>query len=449
MAAPLAAEPSVGLDEDLSQIMHRQSDVSSAMKLAEQLKLKEEEEAKKNETPFQKAQRELQSKKIMKEVMQGKRIGFYRLKQDLGSGSFAQVKLGVHVLTAEKVAVKIIDKSKLDEKHEQLLQREIAMMEKVHHPNILRIYEVIETHHRLFIIMEYAPGGEMFNYVLQHGRYTEEEAKKHFGPVIAGIEHCHEKKIVHRDIKAQNILFDIYGNVKVADFGFSTMAQDNKLNTFCGSPPYAAPELFKEEIYAGEPVDVWALGILLYFMVTGNMPFEADTVTKLRQKVLEGKFTCPSYVSANCKDLIEKLLILDPAQRYTIAQIKAHPWMAGVYYPPPDPPRIYTHDQPPVEEDPEMREMLDTIGITGSKLNLAVQSSDTRNNMVGTVRLVKHKIERRRSSRKMQEEQQQNIAQNSKSAQKAAKPNQTQAVKASGGCGCFGGMKKTNKVGVA
>ncbi|VDO73180.1 unnamed protein product [Haemonchus placei] len=219
-----------------------------------------------------------------KEVALGKRIGFYRLGKELGAGNFSKVKLGIHVLTKEKVAVKIMDRTKMDTKAQRLLEREIKAMERMHHPNIIRLFECVETLTRTHLVLEYAGGGELYAYVHERGKLSEHEAKPLFAQIVAAVSHMHKNNLVHRDIKAENIMFSAPGVVKLVDFGFSCMLPSaaEQLKTFCGSPPYAAPELFRDESYNGPKVDIWALGVLLHFMLIGVTPFRGETVPELK-----------------------------------------------------------------------------------------------------------------------------------------------------------------------
>jgi serine/threonine-protein kinase NIM1 len=180
-----------------------------------------------------------------KEMTLNKLIGFYRIGSEVGSGNFSQVKLGLHLLTREKVAIKILNKTKLDEKTQRLLLREISSMQKISHPHIIRLYEVIHTQERLYICMEYAPDGELYSKISNEGKASERDAKIIFSQIVGAVAHMHRHHIIHRDIKAENIFFANTNPiiVKVGDFGFSIEANvDRKLNTYCGSPPYAAPE---------------------------------------------------------------------------------------------------------------------------------------------------------------------------------------------------------------
>ncbi|XP_039952077.1 sucrose non-fermenting protein kinase 1 [Bactrocera tryoni] len=202
-----------------------------------------------------------------------------------------------------------------------MLSSEIATLECVHHPNILRLFEVVETLGRVYLVTEWIRGGELYNHITQGGPLREIHAAPLFKQLLLAVKHMHSLGFVHRDIKAENVLLLSEDRLKLADFGFSTQlinGANQKLDTFCGSPPYAAPELFSDDHYVGAPVDVWALGILLYFMVVGNMPFRAPTIPGLKAAILKGDYLLPGQLSLPCIRLIQRILIHIPARRPTI-----------------------------------------------------------------------------------------------------------------------------------
>nr|XP_033792767.1 serine/threonine-protein kinase MARK1 isoform X6 [Geotrypetes seraphini]XP_033792768.1 serine/threonine-protein kinase MARK1 isoform X6 [Geotrypetes seraphini]XP_033792769.1 serine/threonine-protein kinase MARK1 isoform X6 [Geotrypetes seraphini]XP_033792773.1 serine/threonine-protein kinase MARK1 isoform X6 [Geotrypetes seraphini] len=201
-------------------------------------------------------------------------------------------------------------------------------MKILNHPNIVKLFEVIETEKTLYLIMEYASGGEVFDYLVAHGRMKEKEARAKFRQIVSAVQYCHQKCIVHRDLKAENLLLDGDMNIKIADFGFSNeFTVGSKLDTFCGSPPYAAPELFQGKKYDGPEVDVWSLGVILYTLVSGSLPFDGQNLKELRERVLRGKYRIPFYMSTDCENLLKKLLVLNPIKRGSLEQIMKDRWM--------------------------------------------------------------------------------------------------------------------------
>ncbi|XP_078262640.1 MAP/microtubule affinity-regulating kinase 3a isoform X4 [Rhinoraja longicauda] len=243
-------------------------------------------------------------------------IGNYRLLKTIGKGNFA------------KVAIKIIDKTQLNPTSLQKLFREVRIMKCLNHPNIVKLFEVIETEKTLYLVMEYASGGEVFDYLVAHGRMKEKEARAKFRQIVSAVQYCHQKQIVHRDLKAENLLLDADMNIKIADFGFSNeFTIGNKLDTFCGSPPYAAPELFQGKKYDGPEVDVWSLGVILYTLVSGSLPFDGQNLKELRERVLRGKYRIPFYMSTDCENLLKRFLVLNPSKRGTLEQIMKDRWI--------------------------------------------------------------------------------------------------------------------------
>ncbi|XP_058472001.1 MAP/microtubule affinity-regulating kinase 3a isoform X10 [Solea solea] len=255
-------------------------------------------------------------------------VGNYRLLKTIGKGNFAKVKLARHILTGREVAIKIIDKTQLNPNSLQKLFREVRIMKILNHPNIVKLFEVIETERTLYLVMEYASGGEVFDYLVAHGRMKEKEARAKFRQIVSAVQYCHQKHIVHRDLKAENLLLDADMNIKIADFGFSNeFTMGNKLDTFCGSPPYAAPELFQGKKYDGPEVDVWSLGVILYTLVSGSLPFDGQNLKELRERVLRGKYRIPFYMSTDCENLLKRFLVLNPSKRGTLEQIMRDRWI--------------------------------------------------------------------------------------------------------------------------
>ncbi|CAI9730112.1 serine/threonine-protein kinase MARK1 isoform X7 [Octopus vulgaris] len=255
-------------------------------------------------------------------------IGKYRLMKTIGKGNFAKVKLAKHMPTGREVAIKIIDKTQMNPSSLQKLFREVRIMKILDHPNIVKLFEVIETDKTLYLVMEYASGGEVFDYLVAHGRMKEKEARAKFRQIVSAVQYCHQKHIVHRDLKAENLLLDGDMHIKIADFGFSNeFVPGSKLDTFCGSPPYAAPELFQGKKYDGPEVDVWSLGVILYTLVSGSLPFDGQNLKELRERVLRGKYRIPFYMSTDCENLLKKFLVLNPTKRANLETIMRDRWI--------------------------------------------------------------------------------------------------------------------------
>ncbi|EPY88080.1 hypothetical protein CB1_000200066 [Camelus ferus] len=226
------------------------------------------------------------------------------------------------------VAIKIIDKTQLDEENLKKIFREVQIMKMLCHPHIIRLYQVMETERMIYLVTEYASGGEIFDHLVAHGRMAEKEARRKFKQIVAAVYFCHCRNIVHRDLKAENLLLDANLNIKIADFGFSNLFTPGQLlKTWCGSPPYAAPELFEGKEYDGPKVDIWSLGVVLYVLVCGALPFDGSTLQNLRARVLSGKFRIPFFMSTECEHLIRHMLVLDPNKRLSMEQICKHKWM--------------------------------------------------------------------------------------------------------------------------
>ncbi|KAJ3021939.1 Map microtubule affinity-regulating kinase [Thoreauomyces humboldtii] len=259
-------------------------------------------------------------------------IGNYAFQKTVGEGNFAKVKLAKHRLTGQEVAVKIIDKTTLDEKKLSKLYREVRIMKLLHHPNIVKLYEVIETKYTVYLVMEYASGGELYDYLVVHGKMKEKEARAKFRQILSAVSYCHKKRVIHRDLKAENLLLDHNLDIKIADFGFSNYFDpDSKLDTFCGSPPYAAPELFQGRRYTGPEVDIWSLGVILYVLTTGCLPFDGKNLQEMRESVCRGKYRIPFYLSDFCEKLLRKFLVRDPYKRSGLEMLIDDGWINDGY----------------------------------------------------------------------------------------------------------------------
>ncbi|KAK1836296.1 kinase-like domain-containing protein [Podospora conica] len=286
------------------------------------------------------------------------RIGEYNIIKTLGEGSFGKVKLAVHRSTGQRVALKIISRKKLTSRDMQgRVEREIEYLQLLRHPHIIKLYSVIKSPSDITMVLEYA-GGELFEYIVRVRKIPEEQSRRFFQQIICAVEYCHRHKIVHRDLKPENLLLDENLNVKVADFGLSNIISDgNFLKTSCGSPNYAAPEVIGGKLYAGPEVDVWSCGVILYVLIVGKLPFDDEHIPSLFSSIASGKFDTPSWVPRGVKQLIEKMLVVNPVHRATIEEIRQDPWFLK------DLPKYL---QAPVEE----------FMNTGLDLNKAIKVSD-------------------------------------------------------------------------
>jgi len=210
---------------------------------------------------------------------------------------------------------------------EEKVQREINILHLCTHPHIIRLYEVIDTPTDIFLVNEYVSGGELFDYIVSKGRLSADEARNFFHQIISGVEYCHFQKIVHRDLKPENLLLDANDNIKIADFGLSNLMRDGDfLRTSCGSPNYAAPEVISGHLYAGPEVDVWSCGVILYALLCGSLPFDDESIPNLFKKIKSGMYSLPTHLSQLAKNLIPRMLEVDPMKRITIPEIRLHPW---------------------------------------------------------------------------------------------------------------------------
>eukprot|EP00040_Diaphanoeca_grandis_P014205 m.71909 g.71909 ORF g.71909 m.71909 type:complete len:449 (-) comp24405_c0_seq2:929-2275(-) len=256
------------------------------------------------------------------------KIGQYRLEETLGTGAFGKVKRAEHLMTGHVVAVKILNREKV--KNLDMLgkiKREIQILKLFQHPHIIKLYQVITSPTDIFLMMEYVSGGELFEYIIEHGKLDEKQSRKFFQQIISGVDYCHRHMVVHRDLKPENLLLDANNNVKIADFGLSNIMTDGTfLKTSCGSPNYAAPEVISGMLYAGPEVDVWSCGVILYVLLVGKLPFDDDYVPYLFKKIKGGIFSIPAHISKGAKDIMTQMLRVDPLQRITIQGIREHPW---------------------------------------------------------------------------------------------------------------------------
>lgn len=295
--------------------------------------------------------------------MEAKEIGVYRLGRTLGQGTYGKVKWGINTVTGQEVAVKIMKPQELKDKSD--IEREINILKLLKHPNIVDLYDVIHDNDgRIYLVLELITGGELFDYIVARGKVKERDAKKLFRQVVSAVEYCHGNLIVHRDLKPENILLDSEGNVKINDFGFSNVIKPGKLfSTFCGSPLYAAPEIFLAKEYTGPEVDIWSMGVILYVLVFGQLPWAVakDGRVDDLDALLNAKYDIPRHtdVSPECIDLISKMIVPKRKKRITIDGIRVHKWIQDSAGPPP----CHLPARAPVSET--NREILEQLSLLG------------------------------------------------------------------------------------
>ncbi|XP_073058593.1 CBL-interacting serine/threonine-protein kinase 12-like [Primulina eburnea] len=257
-------------------------------------------------------------------------LGRYEIGKLLGHGTFAKVYHARNVKTGEGVAIKVIDKEKILKvgliAH---IKREISILRRVRHPNIVQLFEVMATKSKIFFVMEYVKGGELFNKVAK-GRLKEEVARKYFQQLISAVAFCHARGVYHRDLKPENILLDEDGDLKVSDFGLSAISeqikQDGLFHTFCGTPAYVAPEVLARKGYNAAKVDIWSCGVILFVLMAGYLPFHDQNVMSMYKKIYKGEFRCPRWFSPELIRFLTRLLDANPETRITIPEIMNNKW---------------------------------------------------------------------------------------------------------------------------
>lgn len=253
----------------------------------------------------------------------------YEVDRTIGTGGFGKVKLATHVLTGEKVAVKIMDKTKLG-KDLPRVELEINALKTLFHPNICKLYQVIQTESHWYVVMEYCSGGELFDHIVEKSRLGEMESRMFFRQIISAVSYLHDSGYAHRDLKPENILLDKEQNLKIIDFGLCAKPQggmDSLLLTSCGSPTYAAPELIQGVEYHGSEVDIWSMGVILYTLLCGCLPFESENIDELFKKILRGKYVEPRWLSAGSKRVLRRMLCVDPLKRIRDVELINDPWI--------------------------------------------------------------------------------------------------------------------------
>ncbi|KAN0009580.1 hypothetical protein ACTFIU_006875 [Dictyostelium citrinum] len=325
-----------------------------------------------NHHPFNNNGSDIIPKKKKNRIMH---VGSYEVGKTLGNGTFGKVKLGTNICTKENVAIKFIKNNKLSGKQKETCFREIDIMKLLDHPNIVKLLDVVDKREEegtTYLIVEYVSGGELFDYIVAREYIKEKEARKFFRQMISAIEYCHANLIVHRDLKPENLLLDSNGDIKISDFGLSNNIQPGKLlESFCGSPLYAAPEILKAEKYLGPPVDIWSLGVIMYAVLCGNLPWEGESQAEISFNSVHGNYEDPTHLSPEAVHILRRMIVPNPKDRATIQELKNHPWTNIDYQEIPKshlPPRDPVHE---IKEDifahlvslgfPNTKETRDTI----------------------------------------------------------------------------------------
>lgn len=296
-------------------------------------------------------------------------VGSYEVGKTLGNGSFGKVKLGTNVFTKDKVAIKFFNHRKIATVQQiENTRREIEIMKLLSHPNIVKLIDVIEKTDECttYLIAEYVSGGELFDYIVANGTVKEKQARHFMRQIVSAVEFCHANLIVHRDLKPENLLLDGNGNIKISDFGLSNMIEPGKLlDSFCGSPLYAAPEILLAERYVGPPIDVWSIGVILYALLCGHLPWNGESQAEISHNSIKGIYDEPTEISNTGRDIIRKMLNPDPKARITIAGLRKHAWMNEGFDAPPT--SMITARQPVFEVRDEIISQLVGLGFTNEE----------------------------------------------------------------------------------
>ncbi|XXG68342.1 hypothetical protein AAC387_Pa06g1451 [Persea americana] len=311
------------------------------------------------------------------------KVGRYELGRTLGEGTFAKVKFARNLETGENVAIKILDKEKVL-KHKMIgqIKREISTMKLIKHPNVIQMHEVMASKTKIYIVLEFVTGGELFDKIATQGRLKEDEARKYFQQLINAVDYCHSRGVFHRDLKLENLLLDARGVLKVSDFGLSALPEQVRENgmlyTTCGTPNYVAPEVINNKGYDGAKADLWSCGVILFVLMAGYLPFEESNLMSLYKKIIKADFTCPTWFSTSAKKLIKRILDPKPLTRITVPEIIENEWFKKGY-------------QPPTFDTSEVTNLDDVNAIFDSSVepgNLVVEKREERPVMMNAFELI-------------------------------------------------------------
>ncbi|KAG5481357.1 hypothetical protein GH5_07081 [Leishmania sp. Ghana 2012 LV757] len=253
-------------------------------------------------------------------------VGQYTLGKQIGSGNFSKVRLGTDP-QGRTWAIKIVDKRRLKKENmEDQMLREVAIMRSLRQQNVVKLQEVLQSSNHYYLVLELVTGGELFDKIVAAKRFDEPAARRYFHQLIAGMFYCHSKGFAHRDLKPENLLLDANGTLKISDFGLSNLQQDVLLQTICGTPNYVAPEVLMERGYNGLSADIWSCGVVLYVMLAGRLPFEDRNMNVLLGKIERGDYQMIRHITDLAKDLVSRMLTVDPRKRISMEDVINHPW---------------------------------------------------------------------------------------------------------------------------
>ncbi|KAF4028066.1 NAF domain-containing protein [Phytophthora infestans] len=270
-----------------------------------------------------------------------KKVGKYEIGKTLGEGTFGKVKYAVNTETDERVAIKVLDKEKIQKQNMGAqIKKEISIMKMVRHKHVVVLKEVLASRTKIFIVLELITGGELFDKIVSEGRFSEETARFYFRQLVDGVQYCHENGVCHRDLKPENLLLDENGDLKISDFGLSALyegggpdgpesSRASLLHTTCGTPNYVAPEVLADKGYDGRAADVWSMGVILYVLLAGFLPFDEPTMSALFRKIQKAEFSYPSWFTPRVKALLNRILVPDPETRISIKEILRDEWFVN------------------------------------------------------------------------------------------------------------------------
>jgi len=268
-----------------------------------------------------------------------KKVGKYEIGKTLGEGTFGKVKYAINSETDERVAIKVLDKEKIQKQNMGAqIKREISIMKMVRNPHVVMLKEVLASRTKIFIVLELVTGGELFDKIVSEGRFNEDTARFYFRQLVSGVEYCHSQGVCHRDLKPENLLLDENEDLKISDFGLSALYDQSNLDetdqsraallhTTCGTPNYVAPEVLADKGYDGRAADVWSIGVILYVLLAGFLPFDEPTMSALFRKIQKADFSYPSWFSEPVRAILDRILVAEPETRSTLTDILTDPWI--------------------------------------------------------------------------------------------------------------------------